>query len=75
MDSIKIGLSVRNRSVSQICHTWLNWNNFRVIGRDEYSNPIEFDENKKQKSTSVFYPQNFTPIEINLKPFMTKNTK
>ena len=36
---------------------------------------MEFDENKKQKSTSVFYPQNFTPIEINLKPFMTKNTK
>lgn len=69
MDSIKIGLSVRNRSVSQICQTWLNWNNFGLKEIDEYSNP------KKQKSTSVFYPRNFVPIEINLKPFMTKNTK
>jgi hypothetical protein len=69
------GLHMKNRSVEQICYIWYNWNNFRVIRRDENFQPIEFDESKKQKSTSVFYPRNFNPVKINLRSFMTANSK
>jgi hypothetical protein len=75
LDSISIGLAVKNRSIHQICDTWYNWKNFRIKETDENKQPIEFDLTKKNKKNTIYFPSNFNPVEIDIKPYITPRTK